>query len=281
MNSMATSGKNLQTPELGEQSKGAREIGLVAPSVPDHQHHALFRSLAPRRRMPSPQPITPSHSSARAPCSVLPLVAKQPTPRPARNYGGRDMRYRWEDDLKPWQLHMLHEADAVATQIGAPLDTFVTVNYHGTFAGGAAMASTFKTGLKRMCQWLRDNGIPVAYSYVHENPQDEKPNSHLLVHLPANKRLRWKFRSNAAAWFNALDGGVKVEARNDADRLAKGLGTRLKYMGKGAPDLVCRLYEGRRARGGQGPISFKRAGVSQLLRRSAFPMASQVTGAAA
>lgn len=244
MNNVATGGKNLQTVYAVDSARTACEIRLVSPSAPDHQHQPLFSSLAKRQRTPS--------------------------------YGGRAMRYRWVDDLKPWQADMLHEADAVAKQLGLPLDLFVTVNYHGTFPGGAAMASTFKAGLKRMCQWLRDHGSPVAWVYVHENPQDEKPNSHLLVHVP--RRLRRSFKAKICNWFQALDGGVKAEARNDAGRRARGLGTRLNYMHKGADDLTCRRYGGRRTKGGQGPIPIKRAGVAQLLRKAAFP---QVMGAAA
>lgn len=174
------------------------------------------------------------------------------------------MRYRKLDGLKGWQCAMLHKADMVAAQIGLPLNTFVTVNYHGTFPGGAAMAPTFKRAMKRMGQWLRDNGVRFAFVYVHENPDDAKPNSHILVHVPA--KLIRAFEAKAATWFDALDGGVKVEPRNDAKRHAKGLGTRLQYMTKGADDFTCRRYGGRRARGGQGPIAFKRAGVAQCLR---------------
>ena len=245
MNNTATTGKNLQTPELGEMSKGAYEIRLVSPSAPHHQHHAYISSSAPRQRMPVP--------------------ASQPQPRTARNYGPRRLRYRWVDDLKPWQVRMLHDADEMAKQLGLPLNTFVTVNYHGTFPGGAAMASTFKKAMKRMCQWLRDHGVPIAYIYTHENPDDAKPNTHVLVHVPP--KLVRTFMGKAGDWFDALDGGVDVQPRNDAQRLAQGKTTRMQYMGKGAPDLVCRNYGGRRAAGGQGPIDFKRAGVSQLLSK--------------
>lgn len=245
MNNTATTGKNLQTFLAVDEGKGAYEIRLVSPSAPDHQHHALISSSAPRKRMPVPAP--------------------QPQPRTARNYGGRAMRYRWLDDLKPWQVHMLHDADRRAAQLGLPLNTFVTINYHGTFAGGAAMASTFKLGLKRMVQWLRDNGVLAVYLYTHENPGDEKPNTHLLVHVPA--KLIRAFKARCSDWFDALDGGVDVQARNDAQRRARGETTRLQYMAKGAPFLVCRDYEGFRARGGQGPIGIKRAGVAQLLSK--------------
>jgi len=75
------------------------------------------------------------------------------------------------------------------------------------------------------------------------------------------------FKAKAGDWFDALDGGVKVDPRNDAQRRAKGLGTRLGYMCKGADALTCRRYGGHRAKGGQGPISIKRAGVAQLLSK--------------
>jgi len=173
------------------------------------------------------------------------------------------MRYRWLDELKPWQVHMLHQADAVASQRGIPLNVFVTIFWEATFPGSAAMASTFRLGMKRMGQWFRDHGLPAPFVYVHENPAGIKLNSHLLVHVPA--RHRRAFSAKLGDWFQALDGGVKAEPRNDAARLAKGQGTRLQYMTKGADDMTCRSRGGRRAKGGQGPISIKRAGVAQCL----------------
>lgn len=252
MNVMATGGKNLRRPELEERSKGACEIRLVSSSAPDHQHHPHISSLAPRERMP---------------VSILVAHPEQPAikSRTARNYGGRKLRYRNLEGLKHWQVRMLHDADHRAAQLGLPLNTFATVNYYGTFAGGAAMASTFRRGIKRMGQWFRSKGLPAAYAYVHENPSDEKPNSHILVHVPA--QLIRAFKAKCGDWFDALDGGVKVDLRNDAQRRAKGLGTRLAYMCKGGDDLTCRRYGGRRARGGQGPITIKRAGVSELLSK--------------
>lgn len=256
MNSTATSGKNLQTPELVEKSKGALEIRLVEPSAPNHEHQALLSSLAKRQRMPVP--------------------AAHPQPRPARNYGPRRLRYRWVDGLKPWQVHMLHDADAVAAQLGVPLNVFITVFYGATFPGEAAMASTFQRAMKRMGQWLRDHGVRFAFVYVHENPGGEKPNSHVLVHVPA--KLIRAFKAKADDWFDALDGGVRVDPRNDAHRRAKGLGTRLGYMCKGADDFTCRRYGGRRAKGGQGPVDFKRAGVAQCLHSKPALAAHNGTG---
>ena len=74
-------------------------------------------------------------------------------PRTARNYGGRKFRYRWVDIVKPWQVYQLHAADAVAKQLGLPLNTFVTIAYGATFPGEAPMASTFKQAMKRLVPW--------------------------------------------------------------------------------------------------------------------------------
>ena len=233
---MGTSGKNLQKVFPALKTKEACEIRGNSPSAPNVERLPLFSSSAPRQRV-------------------------------LRQYGPRRIRYRWVDNLKPWQVSMLYDADEIAARIGLPLNTFITINYHGTFAGGASMPVTFKRGMKRMGQWLRDNGVKFAFVYTHENPEDEKPNSHLLVHVPAN--LRHAFKAKAGDWFDALDGGVKVDPRNDAQRQARGQGTRLQYMTKGGPYAVCRIYGGYRAKGGQGPIKFKRAGVAQFLQPAA------------
>jgi hypothetical protein len=245
MNGTATSGKNFQTVFAVADQKGACETGPFSPAEPHNDNHALFSSLAPAKQ------------------GLIPGLATQLQPRPARNYGGRSMRYHWPDQLKPWQVHMLHDADAVALQLNLPLNTFLTVYYGATFDGEAAMASTFRLGMKRMGQWLADHGIRFAYAYVHENPGDLKPNSHVLLHVPT--QLRRAFKAKAADWFDALDGGVRVDPRNDAQRRAKCQGTRLQYMAKGCDDITCRRYGGRRAKGGQGPVSIKRAGVAQCL----------------
>jgi hypothetical protein len=237
MNDTRTSGKNLQTISREQNPKGAYEIRSSAPSAPNVGSVVFFCSLAQRQRMP-------------------------------RHYGPRRMRYRWVDNLKPWQVRMLHEADAAAIAIGLPLNTFLTINYHGTFEGGAAMAATFKRGMKCMGQWLRDKGVKFAFVYTHENPEDEKPNTHILAHVPS--KLRRAFEAKAGDWFGAMDGGVRVDPRNDAQRRNRGQGTRLQYMAKGAPYPVCRMYGGYRAKGGQGPVKIKRAGVAQCLQAGAL-----------
>ena len=111
------------------------------------------------------------------------------------------MRYRWRDQLKPWQVHQLHAADARATQLGLPLNTFMSIHWEATFPGSASMPSTFRRGMKRMGQWLRDRGTRFAFVYGHENPDDAKLNSHILVHVPAD--LRRAFKAKIADWMEA------------------------------------------------------------------------------
>ena len=115
-----------------------------------------------------------------------------------------------------------------------------------------------------MAQWLRDNRVPVAWIYVHENPAsklgDAIPNSHLLVHVPAKHKLA--FKTKLPDWFDAnADGAVKVDPRMKANYF--GPDKRLSYMAKGADDFTCWRYGGRRKPGGQGEVLCKRSGCSQ------------------
>jgi len=243
---MGTTGKNLQKPEPVADDEMAYEIGPVSPSATIATSTRVFSSLASHQQGPS------------APSPHLADL------RPVRCYGGRKLRYKWQHQLKPWQVDDWYRADQAAMQLGTPLNTFVTIFWEATYPGSAAMASTFRLGMKRMAQWLRDNNCRVAFVYVHENPDDAKLNTHLLVHVP--KQLRRMFQDKVEGWFDALDGGVKAEPRNDDKRLARRQGTRLQYMAKGADDITCRRYQGRRAKGGQGPINIKRSGTAQCLR---------------
>lgn len=225
MNAPATVGKNVQT---ATTAKKAREIRAVSPSAPNPEQPVHYISSARRN--------------------------------PLAKYGGRASRYRHLDILKPWQVYDLHVADTNAGRLGVPLNTFITISWGATFDGEAHMPRNFRRGVKRMSQWLRDNGIKVAWLYVHENPGDMRLNSHLLAHVPVS--LRKCFCELAPVWFGTMDSGIRVEPR-----CYPGIrDTRLQYLSKGADDFTCRRYGGRRAKGGQGTINIKRAGVSKLLR---------------
>ena len=95
---MGTSGKNVQKGFPALKPKEAYEIKGASTLTPNADHISLFSSSAPRQRVP-------------------------------RNYGPRRMRYRWVDNLKPWQVRMLYDADEIAAHIGLPLNTFMTINY--------------------------------------------------------------------------------------------------------------------------------------------------------
>lgn len=194
--------------------------------------------------------------------SLLSLAQLQPGP-----FHSRKARYRDVSNLKPWQVENLHLANAHAIQIGAPLDTFVTIAWLLTQCGQLE-AHVFQLGMKRMCQWLKDNRSPVAWTYVHENPLsiygDEKPNTHILLHVP--QRLRCAFKAKLGGWFDALDGGVKGEPRTYRNYSGP---DRLQYMCKGADFWICKNFGGHRSIRGQGIVSIKRSGVSQNLNRKA------------
>jgi hypothetical protein len=229
-------GKNLQTINPGDRRLRAYETKEVSVS-------------------PAPIPLHPYSSS---------YAQQQRSTSLRRDYGGRSTRYHDLENLKAWQLDLLHEADRRASAIGLPLNHFMSINHHCTEHGPAAMAATFALGIKRMGQWFRDNGYPAAYCYVHENPDGIKPNTHILIHVP--RRLLAAFKARVDGWFQiSLDGGIDVAPRNDAWRAAKGLFTRLQYMSKGGAQKACEKYGGFRYPGGQGPIPFKRAGASECL----------------
>lgn len=255
MNNAATSGKNLQTVFYEANKERGNEMKAAALSQPNVAPQPVLYSLATRQRWPS----LPSNNGFTH--NPYFSAGRLRSHEHKASYGNRKLRYRWLENLKPWQVHQLHVADSIAKSIGFPLTTFVTIFWAATFPGQAAMASTFRRGMKRMCQWLRDNGVKrCAFVYIHENPGDERLNSHMLVHVPS--RLRSAFNTRVGNWFNAMDGGVQAEPRNDTQRREG----RLQYMAKGADDFTCRRYGGRRAKGGQGPISIKRSGVAQCLR---------------
>ena len=69
----------------------------------------------------------------------------------------RKSRYRDVAKLKAWQVDDLHLADAHASRIGLPLNTFITVAWLLTTHGDLD-AKAFQRGTKRMVQWLRDKG---------------------------------------------------------------------------------------------------------------------------
>lgn len=179
LNIAATSGKNLQNTFSDEKTKGAYEIKPVATPSPNNRPSALFSSL--------------SHP-------------------PISSYGGRQLRYRDYENLKPWQVYNLHTADSVARAMGMPLNTFISIFWEATFPGAAAMAKTFARGMKRLNAWLSYHKTRFVYIYVHENPDDAKPNSHLLVHVP--KKLKAAFIAKALGFFDALDGGVRRRSKH-------------------------------------------------------------------
>jgi len=227
-------GRNLQNANGPCQSVKPSEIKAFSGAEGHPQKPSTSISLAPRKRGPS---------------------------------NTRKSRYRDHTKLKPWQVDELHLADAHASRIGAPLNTFITVAWLLTKAGDIH-SDIFTECRQRMCQWLRDKGVTAAYVYAHENPAsklgDAFPNTHLLVHVPS--KLKSTFKAKASVWFNAeADGAVKIDPRTKAGYC--GPDKRLQYMAKGSDQFTCRRYGGNRKP--QGAVWIKRSGVSQNLGQKA------------
>lgn len=179
----------------------------------------------------------------------------------------RKERYRDTGNLKRSQVDNLFDADNYANQIGLPLNRFVSVAWLLT-GSGQLDAEVWQIALKRISQWVRDQSGKMAFVYTHENPVstlgDEKPNSHILVHLPKHISTT-AFSRQVEKAFEALDGGVDVQPRT----FGKNPDTRLQYMTKGASQQTCWAHGGRRKKGGQGIIEIKRCGTSQNIGRAA------------
>ena len=197
--------------------------------------------------------------------TAAPLLVKRIVP--AHTPTSRQERYRNPQNLKRSQVDNLFDADDYANQIGLPLNRFVTVAWLLTNSGNLC-APIWQRGLKRLQQWVRDRGGKSAFVYVHENPTsslgDEKPNTHILVHLP-NHISKTAFSRQVETAFEAFDGGVDIQPRTVGDNPDR----RLQYMTKGAHQSTCWAYGGKRQKGGQGVIQIKRCGTSQNIGRSA------------
>ena len=169
----------------------------------------------------------------------------------------------------------MHAADKFAGEIGLPLRQFVTIYWYATDTGKLT-AETFRQAMKRLVQWVRDQGAETAYVYVHENPMgqwgDVIPNTHFLIHRP-QKISRAAFTAAIERSFKAHDGGALVQPRTIGGRPDH----RLQYMGKAARQKDCRTKKGDRKRGGQGTINFKRSGASQNIGKTARARAGRLT----
>jgi len=176
-------------------------------------------------------------------------------------------RQKNDTDIKPQQLAGMWEASNTATQLGYPLNT--CLNLRWCTANPISMHPLFNFGRDRLRRWCRKNGLPFHLVYVHENPGGtfDKPNagrlnSHLFIHIP--EHLLAEFEDKVRLWFPDAadypgpDEGIKID--RPLNRLKV-----LRYMGKGAPQQICRKRGGKRESGGQGYIPFKRIGWSQAL----------------
>jgi hypothetical protein len=188
--------------------------------------------------------------------------ARRSPPRARRRAWQTKARYqrsRCPERLRPWQIESLFEADYFARSIGLPLNTFVTVSWQNTRQGSEDIQERFQQAIKAMGQWMRRRNCPATWIFVHENPGNSRPNCHLLIHVPSSEL--GSFKAIAPKWFEALEGGVHIRARNGPEDRC------LSYMVKGTDFITAHRY-GAKARN-QGTVDFKRCGWTQNLGAAA------------
>jgi len=162
-------------------------------------------------------------------------------------------------NLKAWQVEQLWQASNFASEIGSPLNAWLTARPE--VIEPTVYLAWFQGGMEAMGRWLRrQKGRPAAHCYVHENPPGKSLHFHALVHVP--RPLLTDFRAKFSLWF--ADADVRVDAPTALNRSEK-----LTYMIKGAPQPVCWKHYGKRPKRGQGYIPFKRIGWSQALGEKA------------
>ena len=166
-------------------------------------------------------------------------------------------RYRDTENLKRSQVDELYEATSFAAAIGTQLQTFVTVSWnHTTYQFNSV---SWGKSCKRLKRLIGNLGLKATYVYVHENPQNDYPNTHFLIHCGKISL------ANLKAVFESAFGAVTPNAVDVRPRRH----WHLPYLIKGASQQTNRAYGRNRTRGGQGTVSFKRCGTSQNIGGSA------------
>jgi hypothetical protein len=173
--------------------------------------------------------------------------------------------------LRRWQVRQLIEADHHARQIGVALVTFGTIRWALTEGGQHDVAGRTTRLWKAITAWARRHGFPLAYVYVHENPERAGGglNTHFLASVPAV--LRSSLQERITAHLCASDGAILIEQRRQPGRTD----TRLNYMLKGTDKATAIKFGLISPSKGwdyaQGHIPFKRAGTSANIGRKVRP----------
>jgi hypothetical protein len=233
---------------------------------------------------------------APAPSPVLiPLCVRasaplpSPKPRPARPVGRKHRRKLGRPRSKAWaktarylrshqpkrlrrtEVLKLIQADQFATRTGRRLGTFITLRWHKTALGEAAINRRFSDLLNAARIWVSRRGIEWTALAVHENPPpSDKPtfNTHVLCNIPGTLHLA--FTEWLVKQLGGSAGAIHIRPRVcpgwDADET-------LSYMLKGTDKATAMRFHLIRKRGwkyDQGIVPFRRCTVSHNIGTAAI-----------
>lgn len=172
--------------------------------------------------------------------------------------------------ITPLQAINLLNAFEFARLIDCPLNTHVTIRW--SYTGDADRRKQVRDFTNRLYHWLLNNEIPPAFVYVNEVGEDCGLHTHILVHIPTEKKL--SFRQICGKW------NKKVHPRFIfVTKLNHGI----SYLLKGIDPSAIVIYENQnviltenlteRFYGyhcdPQGTIEFKRVGMSRSIDKLA------------
>ncbi len=133
----------------------------------------------------------------------------------ARNNGRRLSRYLTEADCRK-----LYDADARATAAGLPFNYFLTLSFGMAQIALADNAKAAGAFIKRVADWLRPYGHPLAWAWVQEASIANGGHVHVVLHIPPE--LEALFSRMPCRWAKVMlaDSYVKqlVETQGIRDR---------------------------------------------------------------
>jgi hypothetical protein len=108
------------------------------------------------------------------------------------------------------QARNVLEAVAFASLTKLPLDVFITIQWSKATPGGRPQDRLLRF-FERVYQWLFRRNLTLAYVYVHEIGALGKPNSHIMIHVPAS--FQREFERMIPQWLDSpsCEGFIEVK----------------------------------------------------------------------
>lgn len=193
----------------------------------------------------------------------------------ARNSAGRESYY-----LDARQVGELIEAAKQATQIGCPLNRFISIHWELAGIESWEMPRATRAFTDRLRKTLKRHGSETAWVYVHENSCGTGWHCHFLAHVPPH--LITHVQRLQRGWIKAITGQSYRKGVISSSAVGRRVGLEtsnpelwsvnmvetLGYMLKAANDEARRKY-GLSRPPQRGMIVGKRCGTSQNIGQSA------------